>query len=821
MKTFTTVLIMAFMLAISVFAFAVDLLDVDVPIQGFLSDPGGTPVPDGDYAFTFSIYDDPTAGNMLWTESKDVALTGGMWNEYLGTVNPIPDTAFLFEIDGYSAYLQIVIEGEDILPRTKLGATPYAGFARGLDGHVRTGPFSLQMGNEPSGSRQKGAAPPGLGDWWRTTSDEDKTTTQWYNVNGITLDTTSIETQVDDEMALIDVAFRDIISGDVSRIGLSTDRDTTLLRFSTMGNDAVSIIDIANIDPVSFDTIFPVHLLAARDTTLLALSASGENGINISDISHIDPVSLDTTVSHHQELGEPGYNMRMNTANITRLSKIVDDTISYSSMQYVNSFGSDTVLIEMQTDDEVAMVNWMFRDATIGDISKLSLSAARDTTLLALSASGDDGVNIFDISHTDPISFDTIFPLHFSADRDTTLLTLSAVGDNAVNILDISNIDPLAYDTISVVRTAVDGEMASVNVAFKEFSTDRVSTVDMQADNSRAILDVKYRATSDSSLMRFAADINGPSLTLMKDDGGASLDTTVSLGNDGLNFYDGGGIAFTSESRADTSFRVNTAGDAIFSGDVGFGTSTPAGPFHVNFSEGQGMPSNSSAGERVVITNNLSSSEGGGLEIISGSDGTAGVWFGDNVSVAQGAMLYHHDINEMRLIANATERMRIDNMGRVGINELDPSYTLDVEGDIQCETLYETSDGRYKKDVKEIEGALGKISKLRGVSFLWNGEEFPDKNFDNNDHVGFIAQDVRRVIPEIVSEGEDGYLSLDYGKLTPVLVQAVKELRAENDNLKARLAHLTSLVETILAENTKDKTTGKKLSAVQSEGGDL
>jgi hypothetical protein len=103
------------------------------------------------------------------------------------------------------------------------------------------------------------------------------------------------------------------------------------------------------------------------------------------------------------------------------------------------------------------------------------------------------------------------------------------------------------------------------------------------------------------------------------------------------------------------------------------------------------------------------------------------------------------------------------------------------------------SDARYKKDVRTLTGALGQISQLRGVSFSWRKDEFPEQKFTDDPQLGFIAQEVKEILPELVMEDDDGYYSVDYAKLTPVLVEAVKELTAEVDQLRAA-------VETLLAE---------------------
>lgn len=74
--------------------------------------------------------------------------------------------------------------------------------------------------------------------------------------------------------------------------------------------------------------------------------------------------------------------------------------------------------------------------------------------------------------------------------------------------------------------------------------------------------------------------------------------------------------------------------------------------------------------------------------------------------------------------------------------------------------------------------------------YEWKLEEFPDQNFPAGRQIGFIAQDVDQIIPEVVHRDRDGYLSIDYARMTTVLVEAIKELKAENDLLKERIDRL-------------------------------
>ena len=91
------------------------------------------------------------------------------------------------------------------------------------------------------------------------------------------------------------------------------------------------------------------------------------------------------------------------------------------------------------------------------------------------------------------------------------------------------------------------------------------------------------------------------------------------------------------------------------------------------------------------------------------------------------------------------------------------------------------SDARLKHDVQVIHGALDKVKALRGVTFKWNR--------DNSGGVGFIAQELEQVCPELVHNCAD-VKSVAYGNVTALLVEAVKELSAQITELKLEVARL-------------------------------
>jgi hypothetical protein len=104
------------------------------------------------------------------------------------------------------------------------------------------------------------------------------------------------------------------------------------------------------------------------------------------------------------------------------------------------------------------------------------------------------------------------------------------------------------------------------------------------------------------------------------------------------------------------------------------------------------------------------------------------------------------------------------------------------------------SDVRLKKDIKRLENPLSGIRTLRGVTFKWKN---PKKGQRTTEEIGFIAQEVEKNLPHVVIELEDEmpgdptkYKGLEYGKLVPLCVEAIKELDATVADLKARIEKL-------------------------------
>jgi flagellar capping protein FliD len=96
-------------------------------------------------------------------------------------------------------------------------------------------------------------------------------------------------------------------------------------------------------------------------------------------------------------------------------------------------------------------------------------------------------------------------------------------------------------------------------------------------------------------------------------------------------------------------------------------------------------------------------------------------------------------------------------------------------GTVMAYSYQTASDARYKTNVHTFPNALDTLLNLRGVTYDWKREEFKDKHFKAGKQIGFIAQEVEKVLPELVHTDRDGYKSVAYVNVVPVLVEAIKQ----------------------------------------------
>lgn len=221
-------------------------------------------------------------------------------------------------------------------------------------------------------------------------------------------------------------------------------------------------------------------------------------------------------------------------------------------------------------------------------------------------------------------------------------------------------------------------------------------------------------------------------------------------------------------------FRINS------SGLVGIGNTAPISTLTVGNATGT-IP-----GE-ITLYPTTGSFEGGQINIKKSLVGSTADWIIDQ---------YGTSAAEARLrIFNTTEAngIIIKENGFIGMGTSNPTVRLQVAGDIIANSIAGSSDSRFKTNILPIENPLQKVLKLQGVTFDWKTKEFPNRMFSENRALGFIAQEVEQVIPEVVQteNSTEGFKSVQYDKVVALLVEAIKEQQKQIEQLQQEVKELT------------------------------
>jgi len=181
------------------------------------------------------------------------------------------------------------------------------------------------------------------------------------------------------------------------------------------------------------------------------------------------------------------------------------------------------------------------------------------------------------------------------------------------------------------------------------------------------------------------------------------------------------------------------------------------------------------------------------------------------------------EVNVLQGTGNLVVENNILALGSVGINTADPSYTLDVNGTLRAHGITDASDIRLKTNIQNLNKVgvrplskvgvgplsqitLSKLDNLRGVTFNWI-----NKDFGENLQVGMIAQELELEYPDLISVDKEGFMSIQYGKFTAVLLEGVKELFHWSQTIEYRSAKLEGRMAELEKENQTLKAKTEKL----------
>jgi hypothetical protein len=307
---------------------------------------------------------------------------------------------------------------------------------------------------------------------------------------------------------------------------------------------------------------------------------------------------------------------------------------------------------------------------------------------------------------------------------------------------------------------------------------------DITAVNTAGTSGLQGGATSgDVSLSLLTSCESGEVLKWTGSSWGCSTDATSGGGGTDADTLDG----------LDSTDFAQLASDNTFTGDIGLGVAaSSAANLHIH----------DTSSPRIILSNTSNSANAGILDFLE--SGPSGTTAGSNTVGFRLKYDGSGGVNKLfiqSLVNNLViDRLAIDPLantvvaveGDIQVGLGNNGCVLDGNGDVIAGSC--SSDARLKKNVEPFAPVLQKLVQLTPVHFDWKVEEYPEFQFGHGRSFGLIAQEVEEVLPELVSQDAEGFKRVNYSQLPLLLLQALREMKAENNRLREESS--TSMQET-------------------------
>jgi len=398
---------------------------------------------------------------------------------------------------------------------------------------------------------------------------------------------------------------------------------------------------------------------------------------------------------------------------------------------------------------------------------------------------------------------------------DATTIGSSIITESPANRLGIGTTDPSEGGLLQAKVTIRSPDTLTALAVANESGTPRWA-LNTYADGSI----ISFDRSSGSYLPGWVQRAGRVGISAIDPTGGGVVDAKLTV----KNLDNNTGIAILNQFDA-RRFAVNThanggwllydgGNDAwnpgLFqrNGSVSIGTVAPFGNerLTVNAAANRALHASSNADFTVIGTATTS----GGTAVL-----------GENTGSGIGVYAFSFNGAALLVDGNGPTQAYFNGSGNVGIGTSGPADRLQVVGDIRVgvgttgcvrdadATVIAgtcSSDRRLKRSIAPFASSLDSVARLQPVTFRWRHDEFPDRHLGASESFGLIAQDVEAVLPELVTTDGSGYKAVRYSALPLHMLQAIKELKAKNDELEGRLAAMEALLRRL---QSNDATASK------------
>jgi hypothetical protein len=741
--------------------------------QGMLTDETGEPLT-GTYQLTFTIYDAASDGTVQWTETyPEVSVNNGLFNVLLGSVVPLENSVFTGE-DRWLGITVGVGGDPEISPRSLLTTVPSAAYAKQMSGgDVETGEGYLTL-KAPDGETAVSISTIGRG---------SPAFLRMYNPDPLHPYQSLIEMSSEEsggKFSLLPPG--DVPANPAFTVGLEpTPFNPGYMAFYDPSGDLPHDPYVKmGFDPTPFRGYLEFYDPGSGwfDSPVVKM------GVEPS------PFHWGYIAMYNPEIGPPPKLMEMGINDSTGEWASSFSMYDYSAhppdpckVFEISNSPSTGASLKMATPLPEPPANLL--ELKVEEIAGPVVSWASFFNMYSMDP-GDDGRETFEIANTlaDGISLKMFNPqpeppaIYFEVNANPSSGPSLGFFDDIGQVM---GLDPSPFNEAFSMYLMDPVDKKDMLVLSGNHITDETSIRLMDPVDEKNLLAISGIPSSGASLRMFNPQPEPPALLL--DIGssygtkGGSAEVSLYSDTDALESH------LTPGRLSLNSSPGPTIGQAILleidgsEAKVGIGTDSPSEP--------------------LVVGDDLTFFSG---NLITVGDANpisyAGISFGQDAD-NRGWMIYDNEDDYIYFGTKEDGEFSPDAIfikgGDLGIGTSTPGADLHVVGDI-CYTgsIGTCSDIRYKKNIRTLDNALDKVARLRGVAFNWKRDTYPEYQFSGDEQVGLIAQELKEVFPQAVSKDNNGYYNVDYGKLTPLLVEAVKELKAQNEELRQEIELLKS-----------------------------